>query len=463
MNQRPVIAYGWIAILAVTGIAHGVSFRAGHDWGADYAWYWAQAESLIDGSAAQLAEMGSYRLQHTQGVIVGPAMYPWGFPVLLAAGHLLWGADLLATKIYLLCFYLAAFAVFYAVIRQKTATVPAMLILAVIALNPALFEIKEKIRSEPPFLLLFMTSVYLMIRFVEQNRYLGPRHLSLAFLGLCVFCAYWLRTHGIVLLPALFALQLIHRSFNPIPFMVFGLCWMLVQLLPGDTSYLGSGHLDRLFAEPFAVLRQNAIAYGLSPGAYFDAPKWLHLYISLAVWCLALAGAIKRRRDDHAILIVCACYASILVIYPFARVRFIQPILPFIMYFAFQGAAALRFRYPIAGAAAAVCMAALLVKWSAPAPPIEGPYTAEAQAFFEYVSETPEDSVFLFWKPRSIVFYAGRMALLRFRDPGPADYVAIYKGSENRFTKKRNAALLKFTAGRPPIFRNEKFEIYHLK
>lgn len=447
----------WVAVLLVAAVIQITSFAAGHEWGADYAWNWAQAVSLLDGSADDLARVGDWRVANMPDLITGPPVYPWGYPVVLAGGHMIWGDNVAAMKIYMLAFYFGGFAVFALIAMDRIGPFGTAALIAILALIPILFLEKNHIRSEAPFLLFVMLSTYAMCRIYDEPNPTNAWHLVM--LGLLIFAAYWTRTHGMTLIGALLIIQIIRRRFHVAPYIAFGICWLAVQAFPGVTSYLGSGHTDGLIAAPVQTVWRNAVYYLYSPGAFFDAPKIARPYIGLVFYGLVTAGAWRRRRSDIVILAVCITYIALIVPYPFRQARFLFPILPFFLYFAYHGLTWPAAQRAVAGATAALCLAVTIAKWSGDQPPFEGPYSADAKAMFQFVKTMPPDTTFLFWKPRSLTFYAGRRAIMRSDVPCPATHVVLYRSAENATAVKRNAQIANFAMG-PHLFKNGKFSVF---
>lgn len=447
----------WPFVLLAALFVHATSLAPGHEWGADYAWNWAQAISLIDGTAEEIARTGDWRVENMPNQISGPPVYPWGYPLVLAGGQLVWGQSLTAMKLYTLGFYLAGFAVFALIVRRRIDAFGAVALIAILAFLPSFFIEKNHIRSEAPFLLFLMMTTLALCDIYDK----GARSSAwkLGVLGLLIFAAYWMRTHGITLLVALAIIQTARRRFDLAPYMVFAICWLAVQAFPGTSSYFGSGHADGLIDAPFETVLRNAVYYLYTPGALFDAPKVARPFIGLAFYGLVVLGAWRRRYADFVILVVCITYIALLVPYPFRQGRFLFPVIPFLLYFAYHGLTWAPAQRVVSGATAALCIAVTIVKWTSERPPIEGPYSAEAKTLWQYVETTPPDTVFLFWKPRSLTFYGGRRAIMRSDTPCPATHVVLYRNDEDGTAAKRNGQLASFATGEP-IFENSKFSLY---
>jgi hypothetical protein len=104
---------------------------------------------------------------------------------------------------------------------------------------------------------------------------------------------------------------------------------------------------------------------------------------------------------------------------------------------------------------------------------LDGPYTAPAQQLFEFVTqETPDDSIFVFFKPRALALYTNRASsTFPFREPFSdaasylgeinADYVVV-KNNEDQ----PNLVLAAFVDAHAQsfelVFENGDFQVYRI-
>ena len=69
----------------------------GHDWGDDFSAYIMQAASLIQGELHNFIEENTFTIQESSRVL-GPVIYPWGYPLLIAPIYAAFGLNLMAFK-----------------------------------------------------------------------------------------------------------------------------------------------------------------------------------------------------------------------------------------------------------------------------------------------------------------------------------------------------------------------------
>lgn len=467
MRTRKPLAL--VAILT-TMLALGLSsLTPDHEWGGDYTWYLAQAESLVDGKTDEVVRQGEFRVANTTGYIGGPRIYPWGYPVILTPVYAAAGHNLMAVKSLGVLFIAVACWLLYLLLRERG---QALWVVAAVAFSPWLFEFKNTVNSELPFLALTILALLLIQRTVVDDKPILSTATSGILVGLGIFAAYWVRTHGMALLPTLLAVQL-WRGLKPghiIPYAAFGVAYLFDEMLPGSASYVGSGHFEYgSIQEVLRLIASNAILYGAGLIRFLQNSWPLKALLPLAglLFFFASVGVIKRWRDDYLYIFFAAFYMGVLLVYPFRQFRFVLCAIPFLFYFAFQGAAYFRVQRYFGGALVGMALATSLVLWvkaQGDNPVIEGPYTKEAREAFAFIREkTPKDAAFVFWKPRVLTFYTGRNAYFRYTD-GPlrgADFALIYDGP-NRRGQNRNAILLNAIGPSRPIWKNNKFSVYRI-
>ncbi len=283
-----------LAILLFTALVHLTSFQEGHYWGGDFSSYIHQAKSLVEGTVTQLRAIANFRTENTSPeAMVGPTFYPWGFPLLLSPVYALSGLDLLPMKVLVLAFALAAQTMTFFLLRGRLPDCWVLLITFIMGVNPAIFNFKNHILSDIPFLFFVLLSLFLMQRIViDRGRFLAPaRHYVL--LGLAILCAFLTRTHGLALIPTLAVVQAVQiwdteevpslraagraikrlRPVSILPYVVIAVGAGLIRLtlFGADTSYVTSGHFVYGGLNDFvAVLSYNVAYYAWLPSKFLE-------------------------------------------------------------------------------------------------------------------------------------------------------------------------------------------------
>lgn len=466
-----------LAILAVTAIVHLTSFQSGHNWGGDFSAYIHQAMSLVNGDVSKLHSMALFRAENSSpDAMVGPALYPWGFPVLLSSLYPAFGAELLPFRVLILAFVVASQAAVFYLLRGRLSDLWVLFIVFVMGMNPAIFEIKNDILSDLPFLFVVFVSLVLMEEIEGDNRRLSGSAGQYLALGLLILATYFIRTHGVVLIGALAVAQVARRwpvgaglSFGGlvgslaklravavIPYGVFavGLGANAASGYGGDASYLATQGLSfETFGEWLSLIAYNVAYYAWLPSGFLGIGalgKLLNLVLFLP---LALLGVYLRFNRDRLLVVFTVFYMTVLIVWPFQLgVRSVLPVIPMYLYFGIVGAMevhriavarwqlltrlpsfAVMFFVPLA----IVHSASVSVGWTTLRDPahevVEGPYTASSLALFEHIrAATPETAVITFWRPRVLMLFTGRRAVLNVEAAdilnGVSDFLLVYHG-----------------------------------
>ena len=336
MKEKIVIAIILLSLILGAGI-----LRRGHEWGDDWAWYVLQAKSIWEGTTDEFIEISDFT-NYQSTTHLGPLAYPWGYPLILTPFYALNGISPLTLKIPGLLFYAGFLIVLYLFSRSRLTRTESLLLVALFAFNPLLLGFTDQILSDIPFLFFSTLTLYLVTR--DDPR--SWRHL--AFIGAAIFCTTFLRATGLLLLACFLAVEffrlvakrrdretvkrIIINSF--IACAVFAVLWILnAMTFPGGgESYLTqyknlTADLVRDFAGLYAMI--FAWFFGVEPG-------WQYLYY--VVLAFALIGAWIRRRDETFFLWFFPVWMLVHITYPYWQgPRYIFPLLPIFIYFAFQG------------------------------------------------------------------------------------------------------------------------------
>lgn len=406
-----------VIILASLFLAASTLTR-GHEWGDDFASYIMQAESIWNGTTREFVEHNSITIFQSSNQI-GPIAYPWGYPLILTPVYALKGIHPLALKLPGLFFYAGFLATLYWLMKTRLGQIESLLIVCLFAFNPLLIRFLDQVLSDVPFL--FFSTLTLL--FMEGTQRLTIRRLVL--LGILIFLAYFIRTTGVLLLASFIVVEFL-KAFNNratlsrnlrevlVVCIIFGLLFLVSLLLfpEGETS-----HLMRF--QEFSM--ERAIRF---TGSYFavfssffgDGIVWQVIYYILLV-CF-LVGAWIYRKQDTLFIVFFALWMIVLIVWPaWQGPRFIFPLLPIFMYFAFQGMKV--FLGKLSDRLASTGRWAMYGFWSLiiliffftssrnayinikNGRVINGPFDPYSQEVYKYIEEkTPADSVIVFFKPR---------------------------------------------------------------
>ena len=291
----------------------------GHDWGDDWAGYLLQAKAIREGRLAEEVAANRYTVENSSRPL-GPAAYPWGFPLLLAP---LYGADILAHKIPGALCLIAFLALLAFGFRRYHSGWWLFALVGPFALNPVVLSAADEVLSDIPFLLLSTAALLLM-----------GKSPGLA-LGALMAAACFVRGNGWLLPAALIVAQIFRyqrRSLLPyLTFLTFVLLWR-AAFPPGSDSYL-------LYLRDTSVgtVLQNALDYARVPAHFFaGAPLYMAIYVASVPF--TLYGVFLRRREDAHILIYVGLTLGLLLVWPFNQgLRLFLPALPFYCSFLLTG------------------------------------------------------------------------------------------------------------------------------
>ena len=408
-----------LLILISSTTLSAASLTDGDQWG-DFAGYFVQAKSLLEGDPASAVERMA-ELNRLSDVAPGPDAYPWGYPVLVAATAWRFGFEPLAIKamnpafyaLFLLCLHLFA--------RQKVRPILALLVTGVFAFSPISLSLNDHMRSDSAFLFLFTLALL-----VNESARRKPNLGRYAGLGLVIFFASLFRTVGVTLLVLPFSALTIQPKLPRKQ----ALGWVMVSLVVfavGTAAYrilLPNG--EGSYLSHFAFL--NIEVFYQSLWTSFITPKMLvssaplDWVVYLLLLVSFLIGALRFGRRDMEIFALFSGYLAVITIWPQPQgYRFFAPVMPIFILYAAAGLQNLPgFKW------SGILAAALLLLISAFNLPvvtqtalttldrdrvISGPFDRHARDMFRWIAKNTElDDRVHFEKPRSVLFFGDRDA-----------------------------------------------------
>ena len=460
-----------------------------HEWGDDWASYLMQAISITKGDTQEFIQRNTFTMRESTHFI-GPDAYPWGFPALLAPFTLACGPlNIFCLKSINLIFWALFLVVFYLLLARRLPPLEAALVLAVFAFSPLLLNFGNQLTSDIAFL--FFSTLGLLLIDVAQIANLRYKII----LGLALFFAFFVRTNGILLVPTLFLAQAFDYiqarprilpgwkrilTSDLIPYYVFGLLTLLNLILfpAGEGS-----HFEHLSLISLSSLADNLSAYVALPAYFFsDLPYPEIIYGVLLPFILG--GIVLNFKKDFPLIAYLVLSYALFIVWPDQQgIRFLFPLLPLLVYFAYQGMTATFFaltsQFPRAGLwltrgfwlviTAAFAWTSLglardnLAQRRGPYGNAFDPVSIE---MFEFVkSETPADAVVSFYKPRALRLFTDRNSLLIDTcDALPlAKYVVLRKsrGAVDQIAPA-DIATCNPSVLVTEVFDNEKFVVYQI-
>ena len=445
--MKDKIIFGIILVSLILGAG---TMRSGHEWGDDWAWYVLQAKSIWEGTTDEFIEISDFTNYQSTSHL-GPLAYPWGYPLILTPFYALNGVSPLTLKIPGLLLY-AGFLFFLYLFSRSRLTLPESLILvSLFAFNPMLLLFTDQILSDIPFLFFSTLTLYL----VTRNEPRGWWHY--AFIGASIFCTTFLRATGLLLLGCFLAVEffrlvaqradreavkrIVINSFFVCA--VFAALWILNAVIfpGGGESYLSQyENLTANLVRDFIGLYFRIFAwfFGVEPG-------WQYLYY--VVLLFALIGAWIRRRDEPFFLWFFVLWMLVHITYPYWQgPRYIFPLLPIFIYFAFQGMRFVVSNLPeknrLVGQWAFygfwIAIIGYFLVYSASTVyvnlkedrQINGPFDPYSMEVYDYIKrKAPPDSVLIFYKARVMRLMTGYPSIMINECDGmlKGDYLILSK------------------------------------
>lgn len=468
----------------------GVSmFTRGHTWGDDFAAYIGQARSIVRGDMNSFVRRNAFTVtqsSHEPGHQMGPAAYPWGFPLMLAPVYAFMDISPLGMKLPGLLTYLGFLLAFFYWTKTRFTPTESLLAVSLFGFNPGLLLALNSIGSDIPFLFLSTLAILVADRYTRADDSRRKRILA-ALTGIAIFAAAFVRTQGLLLLGAVLLWQGIRfltrreiRRQTVIEALItvagFGLLWGAAALIfpGGQTSYLS---LYEDFS--MSIVYRNISLYSLLFGDFFTGLPGSMFIFGLFV-VLFFIGLVARWKENLLVTLYAGLYLLVLWSWPeWQGYRMIFPLLPVFIYFAFWGIKVLlrleRGRAIVqkfVNAFLLLLMATFAIKSGINAygnlcagQEINGPFDPYSMEMYNFIREqTPPESVIVFFKPRALRLMTNHdaLALTECARLPEGDYLALSKKvGENLQIPPENIG----ECGLPldKVFENRRFVVYRVE
>ena len=466
----------------------------GHDWGDDFAGYIMQTSGLLQGTAREsVAHVASTMDGSSRSY--APIAYPWGFPALLAPFYRgCGGLNIFCLKLAVVPSFALFLLAFFLLLIRRLPLLDSALVVSTLAFSPVLLSYHNNVLPDLPFLAFSTLSVF----FIEDI-IVGPGKpegspVANVWLGIVLFVTCALRINGILLVSTLFFTQAgvylrrrpadtMWRRALPVaatPYVVFGLLMLALKvLLPGgEASYLS--HFHPLTAEELSL---NLSEYFALPIEFFDSIPFPDI-LYYALLPFLIAGIVLNLKEDFHALIYAGLTLLLLIVWPEQQgLRYMFPLLPFGVYFAYRGmrAAVLaladpyrRIGEPLTRALWMAMVAVFVVtsfglaraNLAGDRTPEEGPFDASSAELFAWIrTHTAPESVVIFNKPRAMQLMTGRDALLidNCEQLGRGTHVVIRRiGDQANQVRPGEVTTCNPSLDTTPVFENPTYTMYRI-
>jgi hypothetical protein len=399
--------------------------------------------------------------------------------------------DLAAMKMFVVLLFTVLLGVLVLVYRKRLPLSFSLACLTLFALNPYVWQHKDRLLSEVPFMLF----AYLALLLAERAQAVEAPKMRLLWgilAGLTAYLAFGTRTVGIVLIPSILGCELLRRrrlGLASVSMAAVFTALVMVQkaLLAFDGSYMDQVNFSLLGLAGNALSLVKGIGLLMSNGS----SRIPSLVLFAALLSLAGAGYGARLYNGATVYeLFLVFYCLLLVLWPpfdTASLRYLMPILPLWFLYIGEGLCLLgstSYSRVAAAAAPALALAVMLsyANWFrlVDAGPIRyGVNAPEAVALFDWVKhQTNPHDVFLFQKPRALALYTGRCALAHHPEDDPRSLVrtlqkhgvthlVVCHSSPLPVFQKSGRLVEKLIAEEPAgfdkIYENPGFHVYRLR
>lgn len=381
------------------------TIRRGQHWGDDYALYIHHAENIAQ--HRPYAETGY--IYDSNIADYGPRMYPPVFPLLLVPIFKSFGMNFTAMKVEEILFLVASLWIEYLLFREYLPQSYTLFLVAITGLNPVLWDLKDDILSDFPFLFFFMLSALLF-----QKR----SHPILV--GLVFYIAMGTRSVGIVLIVAVIVYDVLRNrtltrySGIVISVALAALMWQRL-LLHGDAS---TSYTEQLHPTIHSI-GSHVFTYVISMRHLFASPsKWLSRAIMIIFTPVVILGMKRKQPVFFSLSLLLYCFA--LIIWPSIQLmRFLIPLVPIYFFYLVGGIEQLGRRALIPAAIIIVIAYAVDYRTEnfAEIPEANGSKTFVDMYSYVKGNTSPSDKI-VFSRARSLALFSDRsVATYHLADP----------------------------------------------
>lgn len=452
-NQHPLFSrlesrYVLFASLALIALFYLGTLVDGQNWSGDFSHYIHHAKNLVEGKHY----LDTHYLLNSYGVFVGPYAYPPIFPLLLVPFIWLAGADIEVLKLVGNIFFVASLWLAMQCFKPRL-RLSLLLVLLITAFNPYIWSFRNNVLSDFPFTFFCFLTLYLSMRYFQQEEK-SPFTLTqsiswAALIGVCCYLCFGTREIGVVTPLTFLTYDIVCRRRISVASLVMGGTFVALAIL--QTKLLSGSFVSQQIHENLNALANRSDAVEISHLEWVSLDPELivqrifgYRYAIQDFWItfmgqkhgveaffnklsfnlttlLAVAGYLRCLIRKITVLeIFIAGYIAVLLLFGAPpTLRYLIPLFPLFIYYAFLGIQSLELLIPrkfCSGIALGYFLLTFLAfTWQLPNVPYErlekGIYNPQTQELFDYViNNTNEDDTFVFRKPRVLAFFTNRLS-----------------------------------------------------
>ncbi len=422
-----------IFILAGLSFCFGLLYlETGQEWGDDFALYLSQAKALKDGNVSQLLEYNKWSMDNSEGMI-GPYLYPVGLPILEWVYLKFFPFSWVGLKVFQwLIFVLSGFC-FLGFIKKYGDFSNGWLIflMSFYWLHPKMIEFSDRLMSDTLYLSLVSVFFYALFQLNSNSKKSkGLIYNSLILMSLIAVSLT--RVVGFVLVGTwLFKIIYDYKNgdkiSHSIPFFLIGL--LSIVYIKIMDARLESNHVEALNQVSLELLGKHFLHYLELIGIY----TFWHLrvipflgYLVGLVFIFILVLGLRREKlfwQLMPVLFFVLASVGILIIWPFYQgVRFLMPIMPFVLVMVVQLINKLEFKklflgkyqdkLPIILAAFVIVQGLLTTVYGFRFLQTNRVWTMESRHVYQFVqNQVPDSAIISFDKPRWLHYATGKRTI----------------------------------------------------
>jgi hypothetical protein len=400
-------------IILCVGLFFILTLRQGHQWGDDFAMYLLHTRNLAEGLPYSTGYFYNPAEPH-----MGPPAYPPLFPLVLLPFYKLAGLNYTALKAAVILTFLVFLWAMYLVSSRYLTWGWRIVFLILIGFQPYLWNMRNDIVSDIPFLMFLYLALALGEHFSDLGDKRKPPLWTAVLLGVVLSLPYCTRNVGLAIIPAFLLYDVLKRRRVTLFACIAAATAVLLAVLEGKVMKTTGGYAGLFHLTPGWMVH-NSILY-VKAARVFLVNGFSNLF-SYGVFAIALlltgwGALVQLRRGVHLLELFALVYLPLIAAFSVPGLqRYLLPVLPLFFIYILTGLqsamdALPALRKPIAAAALVLIFLTYAGAYakSERGPFHEGvndPYFLEA---CRYLREhgSPSDIV-IFRKPRVLALLTG--------------------------------------------------------